>query len=151
MKEDVVKGEDGGLVPMKIRRSLNRSQIGTTIARISAGFLDSRLVGASERVVTTVRESSTYKWLTKEPEPVGVVVDLRDSYTVGTLTRLGDVAVERIEPYWQTSRVRSGVGTVNRGVRKVAETEGGRWLVRTLRPPVTPEETSGEPGAGESG
>jgi len=43
----------------------------------------SRLTGAGETLQRWVRHSYLYRWLTAEPDPDVIVIDLRETYTVG--------------------------------------------------------------------
>ena len=45
----------------------------------------SRLTGAGETLERWVRESFLFRWLTAEPDPAVIVVDLRETYTVGPI------------------------------------------------------------------
>ena len=66
----------------------------------------SRLVAAARGIGTWARQSSLYRWLTKEPEPEVVVIDLRETYTVGPFIALLDRATARFVPWWRESGCR---------------------------------------------
>ena len=71
-----------------------------------ASLAGSRVVSwlrvTSTRVESWVRQSALYQWLTAEPDPEVIVIDLRETLTVGPflrvldwlVTRLGDAAVD---------------------------------------------------------
>lgn len=92
----------------------------------------------SESLGRVLRESAVYRWLTTEPEPSVVVIDLRETYTVGPLIKLIDAGVERATPYWEASTAKrivdSGVGFGER----FARTRPGRLLKTILEPPEPP-------------
>ncbi|WP_336358274.1 hypothetical protein [Haloarcula sp. CGMCC 1.6347] len=107
------------------------------------------------RVITTVRtlgartsgfvqESYCYRWLTKEPDPEVIVIDLRETYTVGPFIALLDRIIPHIEDAWQHSRVGSVVKRVFERLSEavfdpLAETRGYELAVSVLAPPEPPE------------
>lgn len=60
------------------------------------------LVRWGERVIRT---SWLYRWLTAEPEADVVVIDLRETMTVGPILRLLERVVDPVAEYWEDSRV----------------------------------------------
>ena len=56
-----------------------------------------------------VRSSFLYRWLTAEPDPDVIVIDLRETWTVGPVIRLLDAVIDRAWPALDDSRVASGV------------------------------------------
>ena len=67
-----------------------------------ASFLEtSRLyqaaMAASDRIVSVVRGSYLYRWLTAEPDPEVIVIDLRDTWTVGQVILLLDRVFGHLE------------------------------------------------------
>lgn len=118
------------------------------------GRKTSEIVGGS-RIVTTVRtlgtrastlvrESYCYRWLTKEPDPDVIVMDLRETYTVGPLIALLDRVIPYIENAWQHSRVESVAERVSERLAEdvldpLAETRGYELAAAILTPPEAPE------------
>jgi hypothetical protein len=118
------------------------------------GRKTSEIVGGS-RIVTTVRtlgtrastlvrESYCYRWLTKEPDPDVIVMDLRETYTVGPLIALLDRVIPYIENAWQHSRVGSVAERVSERLAEdvfdpLAETRGYELAVGILTPPEPPD------------
>ena len=118
------------------------------------GRKTSEIVGGS-RIVTTVRtlgtrastlvrESYCYRWLTKEPDPDVIVIDLRETYTVGPLIALLDRVIPYIENAWQHSRVGSVAERVSERLAEdvldpLAETRGYELAAALLTPPEAPE------------
>ena len=138
MGEDVVDGENSGSVPVKIRRLVAGSRTIATLERVSSG-----LSNTAERLATTTRNSFLYRWLTKEPEPEVIVIDLRETYTVGPFIKVIDGVIDRLEPYWQGSRVRQALVAVDRGIDRVAETRTGEIVMNALAPPEPPDKDDG--------
>lgn len=106
--------------------------------------------------------SFLYRWLTKEPDPDVIVIDLRETYTVGPIiTALDRVAVPLGRSY-RASGLR-GVADGAAGVASaLAATRVGQALGRALAPPEPPaapsteetppedhSETESDAGAGE--
>jgi hypothetical protein len=122
-------------------------------ARVTAGLQTFRRWG---------RHSFLYRWLTKEPDPEVVVIDLRETYTVGPLIAV----LDRLAGPLGRSYRQSGLGRLVDGLARVggrlADTRVGRALGRALAPPEPPaeaqesdspadsEEPSPEGAAGES-
>lgn len=66
---------------------------------------------ATNRTLTAVgrwaRSSYLYNWLTAEPEPDVIVIDLRETYTVGPVIEWLDRSLAVLEPAVRYSRLRS--------------------------------------------
>jgi hypothetical protein len=82
----------------------------------------SRLVAAGRAIGDWLRNSFLYRWLTKEPDPEVIVIDLRETTTVGPFIALLDRATARLAPWWRTSGcrrlcVRTAAGLSARPVR----------------------------------
>ncbi|WP_227134358.1 hypothetical protein [Halorubellus salinus] len=95
--------------------------------------------GVVENVTDYVQESYLYRWLTAEPEPDVVVIDLRETYTVGPFIRLLDATIEWLQPYWEASTLKRGTDACIRGLEWAAATKPGRVLASILAPPEPPE------------
>jgi hypothetical protein len=94
---------------------------------------------ASREGTEWARASFLCRWLTKEPEPDVVVIDLRETLSVGPIIALLDRVLRFIVPHWAQSipgRVLGGL--VDLGER-LADTRGGRLLVAVLEPPEPPD------------
>ncbi|MFC7166915.1 hypothetical protein [Halospeciosus flavus] len=93
---------------------------------------------------TVVQNSFLYRWLTKEPDPEVVVIDLRETYTIGPFIELLDRLVETTYPYWQTSTLRRGVDRLATLSERALETRPGQLLLAAFEPPEPPESNSDE-------
>lgn len=82
----------------------------------------SRLVAVGRAAGNWVRQSVLYRWLTKEPEPDVIVIDLRKTATVGPFIALLDRATARLAPWWGTS-----------GCRRLCVWTGARLVERPVR------------------
>ncbi|EMA01366.1 hypothetical protein SAMN05443574_1125 [Haloarcula vallismortis] len=126
--------------------SLNTTAaVGEKINAISDG---SQIISAgraiSALVSEYVQESYCYRWLTKEPDPDVIVIDLRETYAFGPFITLLDQLVPHIEDAWQHSRVGAAAERVfKRLVEDVfaplSETRGYELAAAMLAPPEPPE------------
>ncbi|MFC7235560.1 hypothetical protein [Halosegnis marinus] len=103
----------------------------------------SDLLGASravsDRVGTAVRNSYLYRWLTKEPEPEVIVIDLRETWTVGPIIALFDRLIEWLAPYWRESTPKRALDRVVTLADRTAGTRAGQLLGTFLAPPEPPD------------
>lgn len=99
----------------------------------------------STRIASFIKGSYCYRWLTKEPEPEVIVIDLRETYAVGPFIALLDRLLPHIEQAWQHSRggatVRSAYKQLQENVLDpVSETRGYELAATILAPPEPPEQ-----------
>ncbi|AHF98931.1 hypothetical protein HALLA_08705 [Halostagnicola larsenii XH-48] len=62
------------------------------------------------------KESAIYRWLTAEPEPDVIVIDLRETYTVGPIIRAVDRVLDTLERSYENSRTEAAVASVGETV-----------------------------------
>lgn len=122
-----------------------------TLAARTARALERSWVATFARTATAhagsaLRNSLLYRWLTAEPEPAVVVIDLRETRTVGPFIALLDRAVAAVAPSYAESRLKRGVDAAARAATAIADTRPGRALAAALEPPEPPERQD-EPGA----
>ncbi|KAA9398368.1 hypothetical protein Har1130_04475 [Haloarcula sp. CBA1130] len=99
----------------------------------------------SARAADLIKDSYCYRWLTKEPEPEVIVIDLRETYAVGPFIALLDRLIPHIEQAWQHSRggavVRSAYEQFQESVLDpLSETRGYELAATMLAPPEPPEQ-----------
>ncbi|WP_141212568.1 hypothetical protein [Halorubrum sp. Hd13] len=82
-------------------------------ATLAGSRIVSAVRAATTRVGLWVRHSALYQWLTAEPDPDVIVIDLRETWTVGPFVRLLDWVVDILLDAAAGSRV---VGVAQRGV-----------------------------------
>ncbi|WP_435176503.1 hypothetical protein [Halorussus sp. AFM4] len=70
---------------------------------LAAAVDTSALAKGGRAVMGWLRQSFLYRWLTKEPEPDVIVIDLRETYTVGPLIALLDRLVPTVDRMWRGS------------------------------------------------
>lgn len=83
-------------------RLYRRTSAGAATAATNSTF--AHLLGL---LAAWTRESFIYRWLTKEPDPEVVVIDLRESYTVGPFVAALDRVVPRIQRWWSNAGTRN--------------------------------------------
>lgn len=74
----------------------------------------SALRGIGRRAVAAIRHSFTYRWLTAEPDPEVVVIDLRETWTVGPVLGL----VERLAASGPVQRADAILAALGRPIRR---------------------------------
>lgn len=107
-------------VSEKVSRVLDESRVVQTGQSITA------------RAAEVTRESYLYRWLTKEPDPEVVVIDLRETYTVGPFIRLIDRLVPHVERAWNGSSLKRATDRTGELVRDVPVKVASALLVGIL-------------------
>ncbi len=90
------------------------------------------------------RHSFLYRWLTKEPDPDVIVIDLRETYTVGSILAGVDRLTDPLVRSYQHSKLRNIADSVAISLTWIAATRVGRLLKRALTPPDPPGNRSVE-------
>lgn len=91
-----------------------------------------------DRIGGAVRTSFLYRWLTKEPEPDVIVIDLRETYTIGPIIALLDRVIDWLAPAWRASMPKRALDRVGAVAERAAETRAGQLLAKLLAPPEPP-------------
>lgn len=81
------------------------------------------------RVADAVRSSYLYRWLTAEPDPDVIVIDLRETRTVGPFIRLLDTVLDRLLPALNDSHVTKVLNAAGRYVLKAPAVVAGLALL----------------------
>ncbi|WP_436344534.1 hypothetical protein [Natronorubrum sp. FCH18a] len=81
-----------------------RSTLETLGERLRTSVSQSRLTGSARTLTRIVRHSRLYRWLTTEPESDVIVIDLRETYTVGPFIRVLDRCLEQLSDAAASSR-----------------------------------------------
>jgi hypothetical protein len=123
-----------------LRRGIER--VSDRLGRVAD---QSRVLDALDRAGAvfgrTVCSSRLYAWLTAEPEPEVIVIDLRETYTVGPVVAAIDRAAGRIGPWWRHSRPKRVIERVADTVRPaLAESRVVDALAVLLVPPEPPDD-----------
>src|SRR6056297_722495 len=85
--------------------------------RIGAALEKSRLRELGNKLTSYVRASYCYQWLTAEPEPDVIVIDLRETYTVGPFIRLLDTVIDELETGYANSQAESIISKITAAIQ----------------------------------
>ena len=99
--------------PNESENGTSRSSDTDDPATLAGSRVVSALRVASTRGESWVRQSALYRWLTAEPDPEVIVIDLRETWTVGPFLRVLDWLVTGLGDAATSSRV---VGLAQRGI-----------------------------------
>ncbi|WP_424017662.1 hypothetical protein ACOZ4N_17595 [Halorientalis pallida] len=75
--------------------------------RLSVAAAESRVGSATATLGDWIRASWCYRWLTADPDPDVIVIDLRETYTVGPIIRVLDGVVDPLAESWEGSAAES--------------------------------------------
>jgi hypothetical protein len=140
---------EGSSVVSAVRRASRTSRVLGALrevhTRLTTSVERSRLAGTVDHVGTTlatwVRGSWLYGWLTAEPDPDIIVIDLRETYTVGPVIAVIDRLAGWVGPRWRDSALQRRVQTATTWIgRTVATSWTGRVLAVILVPPALNDE-----------
>ena len=122
--------------------------LASRLERVTRVIDNSSVLGAAKvvgnRTAAFVRNSWLYGWLTAEPEPEVIVIDLRETWTVGPFIKILDWAIETAAPWYRASTLKRGVDAVVDLGERAAETRVGELLIALLEPPEPPAEDERE-------
>ncbi|MFC7227991.1 hypothetical protein N0B31_11315 [Salinirubellus salinus] len=106
-------------------------------SRASEGSITARLL---RRFQTFVQASFGYRWLTAEPDPDVVVIDLRKTWTVGPIIAILDRFISWFRPRWQASLLGRTAESLIAALRPAAaESAVVAGMRAVLVPPAPPE------------
>lgn len=78
-----------------------------TVDRTESVFKRSFIARMSDHLTSSVRASRFYRWFTAEPEPDVIVIDLRDTWTVGPVLAVLDRVVDPLTTEWGSAKSHS--------------------------------------------
>jgi hypothetical protein len=125
---------DGSRLGAALRNSLLR-RVRDWLTPAESGDQDT----APGRVGTIIKRSWLYRWLTAEPEPDVIVIDLRETRTLGPFITLLDRFIAWLAPYWRQSGLKRAVDGGVAMLDRAADTRAGQLAARVLAPPAPPE------------
>lgn len=119
-----------------ISRANTRLRIGYSTSRIHRG-----LVGLGQ----VTRSSYLYRWLTSEPEPEVIVIDLRETYTAGPVIAAIDGIGAIVAPWYRHSRLARSIHLLDSQLTRLGDSRLGNMLKALFEPPEPPDEDTTTP------
>ena len=119
---------------------VQRSQLVSALAQTSESTVVSAFRQGGQWIADVTTHSFLYRWLTKEPEPEVIVIDLRETWTVGPFITLLDAFIAWMLPLWRESQLAELTGSIVSVGENLAETRYGQLLAQLLEPPEPPTE-----------
>ncbi|MFC4451021.1 hypothetical protein [Halorussus aquaticus] len=115
---------------------------GTSTNALEVATDTSGVAGIIRTLVRWTHHSLCYRWLTKEPEPEVIVIDLRDTYTVGPFIALFHRISPVVQRTWHGSLVARVTERLCTAVRQgwITESKTVHLLRSVLEPPKPPED-----------
>lgn len=126
-------------LPESLWPAVRNAEVTSKAAAVGRAADESGLARASREGTEWARQSFLYRWLTADPEPNVVVIDLRETVSVGPLIELVDGVLRWIVPYWAQSIPGRILGGLVDWGERVANTRFGQILIAMLEPPEPPE------------
>ncbi len=109
----------------RLRVASEQSRLVRVATRTGRALDDSLVARAGRGIEKTVRKSSLYRWLTAEPDPEVIVIDLRETWTVGPAIAALDWLTERLAPAVASSGLRTGIEAAHKAVVRAPLRLGG--------------------------
>jgi hypothetical protein len=126
--------------PAAIGGWARNATVTSKLTGVSRAVEHSGVARASREGGEWATHSLLYRWLTAEPEPDVVVIDLRETLSVGPVIELLDRVLDLIVPYWAQSIPGRVLDVLVGWGERAAGTRVGRLLVAMLEPPDPPEQ-----------
>ncbi len=98
-------------IPSAVKQSTLWALLIQTRAELSSAAEESSLTRAGQYLRRVTIHSWLYRWLTKEPEPDVIVIDLRETWTVGPILEI----LERVGTYFHQAYQDSRTQTIAQG------------------------------------
>jgi len=118
----------------RIETVLRASIAGTLADSVSGSRIVAGLRDTTARLAPLVGRSDLFRWLRDEPEAEAVVIDLRETRTIGSAIVLVEWTIAHVEPHWRRSAVNRAVGRARSLGRRAVETRIGQSVVSLLVP-----------------
>jgi hypothetical protein len=83
------------------------TQLQPITALLTGAVRSSGLAALGTHIARWTRQSFLYRWLTAEPDPEVIVIDLRETYTVGPFLAIFDRVVGTLSRGWHTASIES--------------------------------------------
>jgi len=119
-------------------RAADHSLLLTAGERVRTAIAGSQIAALAARLPAVAKGSWVYRWLTKEPDPDVIVIDLRETATVGPILTVLDRLLDRVAPYWEVATTRRLLRRGGRLLERAGQTRMGRRLSAAFEPPDGP-------------
>jgi hypothetical protein len=130
---------DGGtatVVKARLRSAIENSALKSLSGEFTRSFEHSTLNWVRARLLEITKASWLYRWLTTEPEPEVIVIDLRETYTVGPFLAMLNAVTPQVERLWKNSGLASVAQSIE---RTLSGSKVAKLAARLLEPPEPPE------------
>ncbi len=131
----------------RLHGSLGASRSVVTLGHISRSLTttgrSSTARSLTGRLSRWAQASALYRWLTAEPDPDVVVIDLRDTYAVGPVISVLDRVAAPLGRLYRGSTLQRLAERGGRAADVLADTRIGQVLGRALSPPEPPDRPPG--------
>jgi hypothetical protein len=119
----------------RISRLVRASTLWKVVSSPGESYVVTKMTALRDTTARMAQDSFLFQWLTKEPEPDIVIIDLHETRTVGPIIRILKWAVERIQPYWQGAGLNRGYERLVKIGEQASKTRVGIMIGRLLAPP----------------
>ena len=121
--------------------AVQASVCGAVYASLSESYIISTYQIVYGQLTDITQHSFCFRWLTKEPNPKVVFIDLRETLSVGPVISLLDRVINQVAPYWEGSVLKNISDRVVTLSQRAAQTHAGQLLRQMLIPPKSPKST----------
>jgi len=129
-------GGTATVVKARLRSAIENSALKSLSDDFSRSFEHSTLNWVRARLLEITKASWIYRWLTAEPEPEVIVIDLRETHTVGPFFTMLNAVTPQVVQFWKNS----GLAAIARSIGKILSGSTTLELAaRLLEPPEPPE------------
>lgn len=98
-----------------------------------------RISAVRSWTIGVIRRSFIYRWFTTPPEPEVIVIDLRETATIGPVLFLLERILAVLRPWFDASHLGRGIDRLSVLVSRSIDTRLGQTIVALFEPPEPPE------------
>ncbi len=108
-----------------VKSTTESGRVSTVYQAVQESYFAASLQG----ITATVQNSTIYRWLTTEPEPEVIVIDLRETWTVAPVLWFLNVIFDRVRPALSDSRAATAIRWGSRYLYQLPAVVGGLGLI----------------------
>lgn len=127
-------------LPAMLNDAATNSSLQSTHNSVTADIDHATLYRVLQTASSWAQSASVYHWLTKEPEPEVVVIDLRNTYAVGPAIRMADLLFETLAPIYPNSAIASVTTRLQSLVSMIEDRPSIQYITAALEPPAPPSD-----------